>query len=115
VTILTSAAAVATGLFHSAADVPARRRFARAGGETATHAVLLSWEHGTARIRSTLTDDERDSSFDWLVVAETPSPRSELSAALDAAGVVHHRIGDCVAARRASLAIYEGRRLGLSL
>jgi pyruvate/2-oxoglutarate dehydrogenase complex dihydrolipoamide dehydrogenase (E3) component len=115
VTILTSAAAVAPGLFHSAADVPARRRFARAGGETATHAVLLSWEHGTARLRSTLTDDERDSSFDWLVVAETPSPRSELSAALDAAGVEHHRIGDCVAARRASLAIYEGRRLGLSL
>ena len=66
-------------------------------------------------IRSTLTDDERTVAFDWMVVAETPTPRSELSTELEAAGVTHHRIGDCVAARRASLAVYEGRRLGLSL
>jgi 2,4-dienoyl-CoA reductase-like NADH-dependent reductase (Old Yellow Enzyme family) len=115
VTLLTSAPAVASGLFHSAADIPTRRRFARNGGETATHAVLASWAGGTAVIRSTLTDDERTVAFDWLVVAETPTPRSGLSTELDASGVRHHRIGDCVAARRASLAIYEGRRLGLSL
>jgi len=115
VTLLTSAPAVASGLFHSAADIPTRRRFARNGGETATHAVLSSWADGTAVIRSTLTDDERTVAFDWLVVAETPTPRSGLSTELDASGVRHHRIGDCVAARRASLAIYEGRRLGLSL
>ena len=115
VTLLTSAAAVASGLFHSAADIPTRRRFALGGGKAATHAVLSSWADGAALIRSTLTDEERTETFDWLVVAETPTPRSELSAALESAGVRHHRIGDCVAARRASLAIYEGRRLGLSL
>jgi hypothetical protein len=87
VTVLTSAPAVASGLFHSAADIPTRRRFARGGGETATSAVLASWADGAALIRSTLTDEERR----------------------------HHLIGDCVAARRASLAIYEGRRLGRSL
>jgi hypothetical protein len=115
VTVLTSAPAVASGLFHSAADIPTRRRFARGGGETATSAVLASWADGAALIRSTLTDEERTEAFDWLVVAETPTPRSELSAELDSAGVRHHLIGDCVAARRASLAIYEGRRLGRSL
>ena len=115
VTLLTSAPAVASGLFHSAADVPARRRFALAGGETATHATLASWAEGSAVIRSTLTGEERTATFDWLVVAETPTPRAELSAELDTAGIAHHRIGDCVAARRASLAIYEGRRLALML
>jgi pyruvate/2-oxoglutarate dehydrogenase complex dihydrolipoamide dehydrogenase (E3) component len=115
VTLVTSAPAVASGLFHSAADIPTRRRFARAGGETATHAVVASWTDGVAVIRSTLTDEERTATFDWLVVAETPTPRSELSTELEVTGVRHHRIGDCVAARRASLAIYEGRRLGLSL
>ena len=53
--------------------------------------------------------------FDWLVLAETPTPRAELSTDLEAAGIRHHRIGDCVAARRASLAIYEGRRLAVSV
>ena len=62
-----------------------------------------------------LTDDERTVAFDWLVVAETPTSRSELSTELELGGVRHHRIGDCVAARRASLALYEGRRLGQSL
>jgi hypothetical protein len=66
-------------------------------------------------LRSTLTDVERTESFDWLVVAETPIPRTELSVSLTASGIAHHVIGDCVAARRASLAIYEGRRLALTL
>ncbi len=115
VTLLSSAAAVASGLFHSAADVPARRRFALAGGETAAHSVVRSWTDGSALIRSTLTGAEQTAVFDWLVVAETSTPRAELSMALEAAGTRHHRIGDCVAPRRASLAIYEGRRLALSL
>jgi len=115
VTLLTSAAAVASGLFHSAADVPSRRRFALAGGETAIHSTLLSWTDGSVLIRSTLTGEEQTAVFDWLVLAETPTPRAALSTDLEAAGIRHHRIGDCVAARRASLAIYEGRCLAVSL
>jgi hypothetical protein len=115
VTLLTAAPAAAAGLFHSAADGPARRRFARGGGEVLAQHVVCSWAPGAALVRSTLTDVEQTLAADWLVVAETPVPRTELLAALDAAGVAHHDVGDCVAARRASLAIYEGRRLALTL
>ena len=115
VTLVTAAPAAAGGLFHSAADGPARHRFARAGGEVLPHHVLRSWAPGHAVLRSTLTDAEHTAAFDWLVIAETPVPRTELATALDAAGIAHHAIGDCVAARRASLAIYEGRKLALTL
>jgi hypothetical protein len=115
VTLVTAAPAAATGLFHSAADGPARRRFARAGGEVLPHHVLRSWAPGHAVLHSTLTDAEHTAAFDWLVVAETPIPRTELAIALAAAGIAHHAAGDCVAARRASLAIYEARKLALTL
>ena len=107
--------AAATGLFHSAADGPTRARFARAGGETIPHTVVLSWDPAGTVLRSTLTGAEHRLSFDWLVVAETPMPRTDLIDELDRLGVGYHRIGDCVAARRASLAIYEGRRLATTL
>ena len=55
VTLVTAAPAAAGGLFHSAADGPARRRFARAGGEVLPHHVLCSWAPGHAVLRSTLT------------------------------------------------------------
>ena len=115
VTLVTAAPVAAGGLFHSAADGPARRRFAQAGGEVLPHHVLCSWAPGHAVLRSTLTDAEHTAAFGWLVVAETPVPRTELATALTAAGIAHHAIGDCVAARRASLAIYEGRTLALTL
>ena len=115
VTLVTSAPAAATGLFHSAADGPTRARFARAGGETIPHTVVLSWDPAGTVLRSTLTGAEHRLSFDWLVVAETPMPRTGLIDELDRLGVGYHRIGDCVAARRASLAIYEGRRLAMTL
>ncbi|MET0489647.1 MAG: FAD-dependent oxidoreductase, partial [Acidimicrobiales bacterium] len=100
VTLVTSAPAAATGLFHSAADGPTRARFARAGGETIPHTVVLSWDPACTVLRSTLTGAEHRLSFDWLVVAETPMPRTDLIDELDRLGVGCHRIGDCVAARR---------------
>ena len=115
VTIVTSAPAVAGGLFHSAADVPARRRFAVAGGLMEPHTTVTRWSADGVELRSVLTGDCVIRPFDWLVAAETPIARSALTAALDAAGVAHVAIGDCVAPRRASLAIYEGRRAAISL
>ncbi len=43
VTIVTAAPVVAGGLFHSAADVPARRRFALAGGRMEPHTTVTRW------------------------------------------------------------------------
>jgi 2,4-dienoyl-CoA reductase-like NADH-dependent reductase (Old Yellow Enzyme family) len=114
VTIATSAPVVAGGLFHSAADVPARRRFAVAGGRMEPHTTVTRWSAEGAELRSVLTGACDVRPFDWLVAAETPVARAGLAAALHAAGVAHVAVGDCVAPRRASLAIYEGRRAGMA-
>ena len=89
VTVATSAAAVASALAHSAADVPARRRFAGAGGELAPNTVVVRWSGDAATLRSTLTGHEVQQRFDWLVVAGTPVARTQLSAELDARGGPH--------------------------
>jgi hypothetical protein len=115
VSIATSAPTVAPALFHSATDVPARQRFARAGGVMSPHTVVDAWRGDAAMLRSTLTDVVRLEPFDWLVIAETPRANDELGSELARAGVAFHQIGDCVAPRRASLAIYEGRALAMRL
>jgi 2,4-dienoyl-CoA reductase-like NADH-dependent reductase (Old Yellow Enzyme family) len=114
VTIVTSTPAVAGGLFHSAADVPARHRFAVAGGRMEPHTTVARWTGDGAELRSVLTGACEIRPYDWLVAAETPTARAGLVTALEAAGVAHVAIGDCVAPRRASLAIYEGRRAGMA-
>lgn len=115
VTLVTSAPVVAGGLFHSAADGPLRERFARAGGRSITGSVVVSWWPGAAVIRTTLSGETRELPADTLVIAETATPVTDLADALTVAGVPFHAVGDCVAARRGSLAIYEGRSLGLRL
>jgi hypothetical protein len=115
VTLVTAAPVVAAGLYHSAADEPARRRFVGAGGVMLPYTIATGWTDGELALRSTLTGSVERRPFDWLVVAETPVARTELGAALDRAGVAHHAIGDCVSPRRASLAIYEGRLLARTL
>jgi NADPH-dependent 2,4-dienoyl-CoA reductase/sulfur reductase-like enzyme len=115
VTLVTSAPVVAGGLFHSAADGPLRERFARAGGRSITGSVVVSWRPGAAVVRTTLSGETRDLPADTLVIAETAEPVTDLADALTVAGVPFHAVGDCVAARRGSLAIYEGRSLGLRL
>ena len=114
VTIATAAAAVAGALFHSAADVPTRRRFALSGGELAPNTVVTRWCGDAATLRSTLTGHETQQAFDWLVVAGTPVARVELAAELEGLGVVTTSIGDCLAPRTAAAAILDGRRAALA-
>jgi 2,4-dienoyl-CoA reductase-like NADH-dependent reductase (Old Yellow Enzyme family) len=115
VMIATAAATVATGLYHSAADVPARRRFAGAGGELAPNTVVVEWSGDAATLRSTLTGRDTVQRFDWLVVAGTPLARVELAAELGRLGVDHVSIGDALAPRTAAAAILDGRRVALAL
>ena len=107
-------AAVAGGLFHSAADVPTRRRFALSGGELAPNTVVTRWCGDAATLRSTLTGRETQPAFDWLVIAGTPVARAELAAELERLGVVNTSIGDCLAPRTAAAAILDGRRAALA-
>jgi NADPH-dependent 2,4-dienoyl-CoA reductase/sulfur reductase-like enzyme len=111
VTILTAAPVVAGGLAHSAADGPLRKRFAAAGGRSIVSSAVIGWQDGAATISSLLTGDQTTLSADALVIAETPVAETALADALTARGIAYHAIGDCVAPRRASLAIYEGREL----
>jgi 2,4-dienoyl-CoA reductase-like NADH-dependent reductase (Old Yellow Enzyme family) len=115
VTIVTSAPTVGAGLFHSAADVPLRRRFAAAGGTMRPDTVVLRWGGAQVVVRSTLTGAEDSIRADTLVIAETPIAETALAAELARAGVAFEAIGDCVAPRRASLAFYEARALALRL
>jgi len=48
-------------------------------------------------------------------LATTNEPFDDLSHALPADEIAVHRLGDCVAARTAYVAFYEGRKLGLAL
>jgi hypothetical protein len=113
VTIVTSAAVVAGGLYHSAADGPLRGRFTAAGGVMRPSTVVLDWDGAGATVRSTLTGQAERIHADTLVIAETPVAETGLADELRARGIAFDAIGDCVAPRRASLAIYEGRELAL--
>jgi len=115
VTIVTAAPVVAGGLFHSAADVPLRRRYAEAGGHSMTGTTVLGWRPGTATIRDASSGVTSEIPADSLVIAETAVAVTGLAAALAAADIPFHAVGDCVAPRRASLAFYEGRELGRRL
>ena len=115
VTILTSAPVVAGGLFHSAADVPLRQRYARAGGRSLTGATVLDWRPGSATIQATMTGVTSEIEADTLVIAESPVAVTDLAAALTQAGVAFHAVGDCVAPRRASLAFHDARALARQL
>jgi hypothetical protein len=77
--------------------------------------VVLSWDGAQVTVRSTLTGAEASIAADTLVIAETPVAETSLAAELARDGLAFEAIGDCVAPRRASLAIYEARELALRL
>jgi hypothetical protein len=77
--------------------------------------MVLGWDAGLARLESTLDGTKSQRRFDALVVASLPVPVRNLHTALAGAGIEFHSIGDCVAARTAVMAIYEGRKLGMEL
>jgi NADPH-dependent 2,4-dienoyl-CoA reductase/sulfur reductase-like enzyme len=115
VTIVTTAPVVAGGLFHSAADGPLRERFAFFGGVMRPSTVMLGWDGTAATVRSTVSGQEDRIEAETLVIAETAVAETSLADELHGRGVAFEAIGDCVAPRRASLAIYEGRELALRL
>jgi 2,4-dienoyl-CoA reductase (NADPH2) len=57
--------------------------------------------------------EERD--VDWLVVAAPPRADDELWTALRGSGLEVHRVGDCLAPRRAGAATLDGDRVGLAV
>jgi 2,4-dienoyl-CoA reductase (NADPH2) len=82
--------------------VPLGARSSESGG-----VVLQLQHHPTGR------NDERD--CDWVVVAGHPDPEDSLWHALRGGPIPVHRIGDCLAPRRAHAAVLEGHRVAVSL
>jgi hypothetical protein len=62
-----------------------------------------------------LSGRERRERFDAVVLATLPEANDRLAAELGARGVAASSIGDCVAPRKATMALYEARRLALEL
>jgi hypothetical protein len=94
------------------ADGPMRKLFAELEIETIAGTALLAWSDGTATLRNLLDGAELNRPFDCLVLATTNTPETSLQQNLLGSGLEVHPIGDCVAARTAAMAIYEGARLG---
>ena len=61
------------------------------------------------------TGTELDRVVDWVVAAVPAEPADELWHALAGSGVEVHRIGDCLAPRRAHAATVEGERVAVAL
>jgi len=71
-------------------------------------AVVLQLQH-----HPTATDQERR--CDWVVCSVHQQPDDDLWRALDGAPFEVHRIGDCLAPRRAHAAVIEGHRVAVAL
>ena len=81
-----------------------------------TDLVPMGWSPGVLTVLHHPTGDNIDLACDWVVLAVPPQPVEWLyQALLGTAGVDVHRIGDCVAPRRAHAAVIEGERIGARL
>jgi 2,4-dienoyl-CoA reductase (NADPH2) len=61
------------------------------------------------------TGQDRNRECDWVVCCVHPDPEDGLWAALRGAPIPVHRVGDCLAPRRAHAAVVEGHRVAVSL
>jgi hypothetical protein len=100
---------------RTSADWTIRPKLRQLGAAFLTDSVVIEWHGNAAGIRNLLTGAETREAFDSLVLATTNRPETELADTLRQADVAFTAIGDCVAVRHAPAAIYEGRKLALTL
>ncbi|MDP7651866.1 MAG: FAD-dependent oxidoreductase [Rhodospirillales bacterium] len=112
VTLVTASATPLAALARSMVDGPMRKLFAELGIETIADTVLVAWSDPDATLRNLLDGEETRRAFDSLILATPNLPETNLQRDLIGSGLEVHAIGDCVAARTAAMAIYEGARLG---
>ncbi len=115
VTLVTAADVPCGQLEYSQTADTTRRRFWKMGVETVVSTGLGSWRGNTATLVNLYTGDEEQRDFDTLVLACTNTPEDRLSGELAESGLEVHTLGDALAARTASMAIYEARKLARTL
>jgi len=115
VTIVTASEKAAARLDICMMGDTTRERMANSGIEVLLATSLESWEGETATLVNLYTGDKETREFESLVTATTNTSNNRLFIELENTGIDVHCIGDAVAARTAHMAIYEARKLGLSL
>jgi 2,4-dienoyl-CoA reductase-like NADH-dependent reductase (Old Yellow Enzyme family)/pyruvate/2-oxoglutarate dehydrogenase complex dihydrolipoamide dehydrogenase (E3) component len=115
VTLVTPHAMVGKELERTAADIPLRGRLQQLGVAMLSESALTEWHGDGATLRNLLDGSERRLEADALVLATANIAETTLGEELAGSGLELHTIGDALAPRRAHNAIYEGRKLGLSL
>ncbi len=115
VTLVTASDAPCDQLQYSGTADTTRERFWKMGVETVVSTGLKSWQGNTATLVNLYTGDEEERDFDSLVLACTNTPENHLFAALTDSTLEVHTLGDAIAARTASMAIFEARKLAQSL
>ena len=115
VTVVTPDPFVGREIVRTSADWPLRERLKRLGVEFVVESAVKEWHGDGATVVDLLDESERRIDADALVLATVNAPERWLPDALAGSDREVHAIGDCVAARQAPAAIYEGRKLGLSL
>jgi len=115
VTVVTRHAVLGSELARTAADVPLRARLKRLGVVEIGDSAISHWHGDGADVVNLLDGSERRIAADTLVTATIGEAQTWLVDGLADSGMEVHAIGDCVAPRLAVMAIYEGRRLGMTL
>jgi len=115
VTLLTPEGMVGKELVRSAADFPLRMTLKKLGVAFITDAAIGEWHADAATIVDLLDGSERREGYDALILATPSVAETTLFDALAGSDLELHAVGDCVAPRWAVHAIYEGRKLGISL
>jgi 2,4-dienoyl-CoA reductase-like NADH-dependent reductase (Old Yellow Enzyme family)/thioredoxin reductase len=108
-TLVTPAASVMVEMARTAADLQLRARLRELNVRMITEAVILEWHGKSATVQAAGAKPETIEA-DTLVVAATNVSNRELSDELSAVA-----IGDAVAARTAVMAIYEGRKIAMTI
>ena len=86
------------------------------GIDQRTDLVPLGFAAGVLTCLHHPTGQEHRLVADWVVLAVPPTPRDDLYHVLTMTpGVEVHRVGDCIAPRRAHAAVIEGEKVGAGL
>jgi mycofactocin system FadH/OYE family oxidoreductase 2 len=80
-----------------------------------TELVPMGFEGGVLSLQHHPTGQMVERTPDWVVCAVPGSPAEDLYLKLKGSGVSVHRVGDCVAPRRAHAAVIEGERVGAAI
>lgn len=115
VTVVTSDPMIGNELVACHTDGLLRKEYKKAGIIALTSTLLLSWDGTEATFTTKDRENEWTNKYDALVLATSNNVDDMLSKELWEADVKHVCIGDCVAPRRLSMAIYEGRQASINI